>query len=131
MCGMKKCLICTLVLASACKGKAAPAPQTDPWASKGEQAAPSAATSSSGGKKWYETAEAPAGVWIGLDERMSADALTSGYAMSTSLRLTTMVVWPDGHLSEDAPWAGLADFDYATWARDVKANASLGGTPGT
>lgn len=127
---MRLSLIGALVVVTACKGKEQPAAQNDPWASKGEPAAP-AATNSGGEKKWYQTTQAPVGVWMGLDERMSATGLVEGNALATTLRLTTMVVWPDGHLSEDAPWAGLADFDYATWARDVQTNRSLGGSPAT
>jgi hypothetical protein len=121
-----KWTLVALACVAACKKADKPAEQKDPWAS-----GTPAQTGGGGGKKWYQGADAPVGVWMGIDERMSASAMSSTAYQSTYLRLTTMVVWPDGHLSEDAPWAGLADFDYAAWARDVKSNPSLGGSPAT
>jgi hypothetical protein len=108
------------------------AAQPDPWAAGAAASAAPKADSSAGAKKWYD-AEAPVGVWIGLDVRLAPTPMSDGTVsyLSSNLQLATFVVWPDGSLSRDAPWAGLADFDHAAWERDVATDPSLGGTPGT
>lgn len=123
--GMKSMLVCLLVCAGACKSEK-PAAQKDPWGA-GASSAPAAAPND--GKKWYG-ADVPAGVWLGMEERMSSSTGLSGTTyFGTALQLVTYVVWPDGHMSQGMPAGGLADFDRDAWEHDD--DAQLGGRPGT
>jgi len=95
--------------------------------SKTSSSKTSSAKTSAPAATWYD-GEVPVGVWTGTDEFLR---VTGPYTTRKELGLQTLVVWPDGHLSLAIPWSGLADFDRATWERDVARNASLGGLPGT
>ncbi|HEY4182695.1 MAG TPA: hypothetical protein VGM90_37950 [Kofleriaceae bacterium] len=120
-------MVWLLACASACKSEK-PAAKTDPWAGK----TPETAAPASGDKKWY-AGDAPVGVWTGLEPRMAASSMSDGTIsyLSTDLVLANYVVWPDGHMSQNAPWNGLADFDRSAWESTIETDGSQGGRPGT
>ncbi|MFT3695845.1 MAG: hypothetical protein QM831_22105 [Kofleriaceae bacterium] len=51
--------------------------------------------------------------------------------LSTKVQLANYVVWPDGQMSQDAPWNGLADFDHTAWEAALHSTEHPGGRPGT
>lgn len=87
----------------------------------------SAASSRPPSATWYD-ADVPVGVWTGTNV---AYTVAGADPFATQIKIEGLVVWPDGHLSFGLPWAGLADFDRATWERALATDASLGGLPGT
>jgi hypothetical protein len=56
---------------------------------------------------------------------------SASYSPEMQLKIVFALVLPDGRMIDGAPSAGLADFDYAAWARDVQRDPSLGGYAAT
>lgn len=124
-------------------GKQAPA-KTDPWAGAPAPATPTA-TADPWGAQPAPTPPAPAaptapsdpsspvGLWSGtaFKQGLHYSMTSASYSTETQLKIVFALVLPDGRMIDGAPSAGLADFDYAAWARDVQRDASLGGYAGT
>lgn len=70
--------------------------------------------------------ETPFGLWIGTTVQPGLLPSTD-HAPAPAFA----VLFADRTLIDGAPAAGLADFDYAAWARGVEHDVSLGGVAGT
>jgi hypothetical protein len=106
-----------------------PAAPADPWGAQPSPSAPSAPAA----PRAPSDPSSPVGLWYGaaFDTGMHYEMSSANYQYNTKLKIAFALVRPDGTMIHGAPWAGLADFDYAAWARDVQRDASLGGVAGT
>jgi hypothetical protein len=101
----------------------------DPWGAKpsGEAPSPPPSTTLAPGDPG-----SPVGLWYGMAfETGHYSMRTDRYELDTRSKIALALILPDGTMIDGAPYAGLADFDYASWARDVQRDASLGGVAGT